>query len=78
MNSSSQKITSLKQLKDESGAFIQISQKSKETTLPERVVTIIGDPNNNRKAIGESNFSSKYTTRWQPFKCQLNMHPSDA
>jgi len=41
----------IKQLKDESGAFIQISQKSKETTLPERVVTIIGDPNNNRKAI---------------------------
>jgi len=41
----------IKQLKDESGAFIQISQKSKETTLPERVVTIIGDPNNKRKAI---------------------------
>jgi len=41
----------IKQLKDESGAFIQISQKSKETTLPERVVTIIGDPKNNRKAI---------------------------
>ena len=41
----------IKQLNDESGAFIQISQKSKETTLPERVVTIIGDPNNNRKAI---------------------------
>ena len=39
----------IKQLKDESGAFIQISQKSKETTLPERVVTIIGDPNNNRQ-----------------------------
>ena len=39
----------IKQLKDESGAFIQISQKSKETTLPERVVTIIGEPNNNRQ-----------------------------
>jgi len=41
----------IKQLKDKSGAFIQISQKSKETTLPERVVTIIGDPNNNRKVL---------------------------
>ena len=41
----------IKQLKDESGAFIQISQKSKETTLPERVVTIIGDPTTNRKAL---------------------------
>lgn len=41
----------IKQLKDESGAFIQISQKSKETTLPERVVTIIGDPITNRKAL---------------------------
>ena len=32
----------IKQLKDESGAFIQISQKSKDATLSERVVTIIG------------------------------------
>ena len=43
--------TFIKQLKDESGAFIQISQKSKETTLPERVVTIIGENLNNRKAL---------------------------
>ena len=32
----------IKTVKDESGAFIQISQKSKDATLPERVVTIIG------------------------------------
>ena len=43
--------TFIKQLKDESGAFIQISQKSKETTLPERVVTIIGENLPNRKAL---------------------------
>jgi len=33
----------IKHLKEKSGAFIQLSQKSKETTLPERVITIIGD-----------------------------------
>lgn len=33
----------IKKIKDDSGAFIQISQKSKDTTLQERVVTIIGE-----------------------------------
>jgi len=41
----------IKQLKDESGAFIQISQKSKDTALQERVVTVIGEPDSNRKAM---------------------------
>lgn len=41
----------IKLLKDESGAFIQISQKSKDATLSERVVTIIGEKNANRKAL---------------------------
>lgn len=41
----------IKHLKEKSGAFIQLSQKSKETTLPERVITIIGDDDNNREAL---------------------------
>ena len=41
----------IKQLKDDSGAFIQLSQKSKDSTLQERVVTVIGDPESNRKAM---------------------------
>lgn len=41
----------IKQIKEDSGSFIQISQKSKETTLPERVVTIIGDDDNNKIAL---------------------------
>ena len=41
----------IKQLKDESGAFIQLSQKSKDTALQERVVTVIGEPESNRKAM---------------------------
>jgi len=41
----------IKQIKEDSGSFIQISQKSKETTLPERVVTIIGDDENNKIAL---------------------------
>lgn len=32
----------IKQIKEESGAYVQISQKSKETNLPERCVTIAG------------------------------------
>ncbi len=31
--------------------MLQLSQKSKETTLPERVVTIIGDPESNILAL---------------------------
>ena len=41
----------IKRIKDESGAFVQISQKSKDTSLPERVVTIIGDKQKNRDAM---------------------------
>ena len=33
----------IKQIKEESGAYVQISQKSKETNLPERCVTIAGE-----------------------------------
>lgn len=32
----------IKQIKEESGAYIQISQKSKETNLPERCITVAG------------------------------------
>ncbi|XP_033733910.1 RNA-binding protein Nova-1-like isoform X4 [Pecten maximus] len=41
----------IKQIKEESGAYIQISQKSKETNLPERCVTVAGDHEANRKAV---------------------------
>ncbi|KAK3093688.1 hypothetical protein FSP39_018925 [Pinctada imbricata] len=41
----------IKQIKDESGAYIQISQKSKETNLPERCVTIAGEMDANKKAV---------------------------
>lgn len=41
----------IKLLKEKSGAFIQLSQKSKETTLPERVITIIGDDDNLKEAL---------------------------
>lgn len=33
----------IKHLKETSGSFIQLSQKAKDNTLPERVVTIIGE-----------------------------------
>ena len=32
----------IRQIKDESGSYVQISQKSKEMNLPERCVTIAG------------------------------------
>ena len=32
----------IKQIKEESGAYVQISQKSKETNLPERCITVAG------------------------------------
>lgn len=35
----------IKQIKEESGAYVQISQKSKETNLPERCITIAGERN---------------------------------
>jgi RNA-binding protein Nova len=39
----------IKQIKDESGAFVQISPK--QTDLPERVVSIEGDSENRKKAL---------------------------
>lgn len=41
----------IKHLKEQSGAFIQLSQKSKETPLPERVITVIGDDENLKEAL---------------------------
>lgn len=32
----------IKKLKDESGAYVQISQKAKDQTLQERCITVIG------------------------------------
>lgn len=40
----------IKQMKEESGAYVQISQKSKDHALAERCITIIGEPENNKKA----------------------------
>ncbi len=39
----------IKQIKDESGAFVQIS--SKQTDLPERIVSIEGEIENRKKAL---------------------------
>ncbi|KAH9509199.1 RNA-binding protein Nova-1 [Bulinus truncatus] len=41
----------IKQIKEESGAYVQISQKSKETNLPERCVTVAGELEANMKAM---------------------------
>ena len=38
-------------IKEQSGAFIQLSQKPTDTTLPERVVTVIGEDENNKVAL---------------------------
>lgn len=40
----------IKQIKEESGAYVQISQKSKEHALAERCITVIGELENNKKA----------------------------
>ncbi|XP_045028237.1 RNA-binding protein Nova-2 isoform X2 [Daphnia magna] len=40
----------IKQIKEESGAYIQISQKAKDQALQERCITVIGDSDCNRKA----------------------------
>ncbi|XP_053671150.1 RNA-binding protein Pasilla [Anopheles nili] len=40
----------IKQIKEESGSYVQISQKPKELTLQERCITIIGEKENNRVA----------------------------
>lgn len=39
------------QIKDESGAYVQISQKSKDHALAERCITVIGEPDCNKKAV---------------------------
>jgi len=41
----------IQQIKEQSGSFIQLSQKPTDTTLPERVVTVIGDDDNNKVAL---------------------------
>lgn len=40
----------IKQIKEESGAYIQISQKAKDQALQERCITVIGDSDCYRKA----------------------------
>lgn len=40
----------IKQIKEESGAYVQISQKCADLSLPERCVTIVGELDNIRKA----------------------------
>ncbi|XP_067015130.1 RNA-binding protein Pasilla [Anabrus simplex] len=40
----------INQIKSESGAYIQISQKPKSVSLQERCVTVIGEPASNKKA----------------------------
>ncbi|KAL5283932.1 NOVA1 family protein [Megaselia abdita] len=40
----------IKQVKEESGSYVQISQKPKDITLQERCITIIGDKENNKIA----------------------------
>ncbi|CAH1791778.1 unnamed protein product [Owenia fusiformis] len=41
----------IKQIKDDSGAYVQISQKAKDMNLQERCVTIAGDEVQNKKAL---------------------------
>ena len=41
----------IQQIKETSGSFIQLSQKPSDTTLPERVVTVIGDDDSNKAAL---------------------------
>ncbi|XP_073994185.1 RNA-binding protein Nova-1-like protein passilla [Rhodnius prolixus] len=40
----------IKQLKEESGAYVQISQKAKDQSLQERCITVMGETENNKKA----------------------------
>ncbi|VEN63970.1 unnamed protein product [Callosobruchus maculatus] len=40
----------IKQIKEQSGSYVQISQKSKEVSLQERCITVIGDKEQNKKA----------------------------
>ncbi|CAI9731936.1 RNA-binding protein Pasilla-like isoform X7 [Octopus vulgaris] len=59
----------VEQIKEETGAYVQISQKSRETKLPERCVTIAGDLVSSKKAIDlilhkivEDPYSRNFTT----------------
>ncbi|XP_059048521.1 RNA-binding protein Pasilla isoform X3 [Achroia grisella] len=40
----------IKQIKEQSGSYVQISQKAKELSLQERCITVVGDKENNKKA----------------------------
>jgi len=40
----------IKQIKEDSGAYVQISQKSRDHALAERCITVIGEIENNKKA----------------------------
>ncbi|XP_034661961.1 RNA-binding protein Nova-1 isoform X3 [Drosophila subobscura] len=40
----------IKQIKEDSGSYVQISQKPKDVSLQERCITIIGDKENNKNA----------------------------
>lgn len=40
----------IKQIKEESGSYVQISQKPKDISLQERCITIIGEKENNKNA----------------------------
>lgn len=42
--------TYIKQIKEDSGSYVQISQKPKDITLQERCITIIGEKENNKIA----------------------------
>ncbi|XP_076318733.1 RNA-binding protein Pasilla-like isoform X2 [Tachypleus tridentatus] len=40
----------IKQIKEESGAYVQVSQKAQDHALAERCITVIGEVENNKKA----------------------------
>nr|CAD7200617.1 unnamed protein product [Timema douglasi] len=40
----------IKQIKEDSGSYVQISQKARDQTLQERCITVIGEMENNRSA----------------------------
>jgi len=64
----------IKQIKEESGAYVQISQKSKEHALAERCITVIGELDCNMKAC--SMIISKIKEDPQSGSC-LNLSYSD-
>ncbi|KZC06300.1 RNA-binding protein Nova-1 [Dufourea novaeangliae] len=41
----------IKQIKEDSGSYVQISQKAKDVSLQERCITVIGEKENNRSAL---------------------------